>query len=832
MNRAQKAIKLVNRVQQRPGWLAFPVAVWKKFGDDQAGNLAALVAYYAFASIFPLLLVLVTVLGIVLRDHHGLETEIRDSAVKNYGPLGDDLLKGLTSLHQTGPALAIGILLTFFGARGVANAMQNALNSVWEIPKADRPGFPWNYLRSFGLILAVGLGEIATSVLSSFISGGDLLPGFAIKILAALVTLVLNIGLFWLAFRLATANTISWRELRLGAIMGGIVWQLLQLVGGYYIGHQLAHSQSLYGSTFGIVLGLMAWLYLQAEATLYVAEANVVWARKLWPRSLAAPPHTAEDVRAYQLYAEAEARKKDETVSVTVPGPADDEKMPAGSPVTTRTEPETSAASGPQARGEDLMTQATTGNSRPSTAPHVIVIGAGFAGLYAVKSLRKAKFRVSLIDRNLYSTFQPLLYQVATGGLNPGDVSYAVGGYAGKYGARYLRGTLTGIDPGARRITLDDGREMTYDYLILATGVSASHFGIKGADEFTYGLYTRRDAVALRDRLMADVEGLSEGAPDSVLDVTMVGGGATGVELAGTVAELRDTVLRGTFPDVNSSRIHVRLVEAQSELLTPFDAKLRAYTRDQLVKRGVDVRLDTAIAEVTPDRVILKNGQDLHSDITVWTAGVAAPPEAKQWGLPQGRAGRIATGPDLRVTGQDRIFAVGDIGLVTDNPTPQLSQPAIQMGRFAAEQIRLIEAGQPTGTFHYHDKGQAATIGRRSAVIELAHGPDLRGTLAWLGWLGLHLFYLLGGRNRISAIINLTWRYMTWGHGGTVIVGDEPSSGARPEPAAFRPGAPGRPSRSLAGQPEPGGQPDGQPQRGGQPENDGQPAPAQARPSP
>ena len=267
---------------------------------------------------------------------------------------------------------------------------------------------------------------------------------------------------------------------------------------------------------------------------------------------------------------------------------------------------------------------------------------------------------------------------------------------------------------------------MAYDYLILATGVSASHFGIKGAEEFTYGLYTRRDAVAFRDRLMADVEGLSEGAPGSALDVTMVGGGATGVELAGTLAELRDTVLRGTFPDVDSSRIHVRLVEAQSELLTPFDPKLRAYTRDQLVKRGVDIRLDTAIAEVTPDRVILKDGRDLHSDITVWTAGVAGPPEAKQWGLPQGHA-PLETGPDLRVKGQDRIFAVGDIGLVTDHPTPQLSQPAIQMGRFAAGQIRLIEAGQPTGSFHYHDKGQAATIGRRSAVIESAHGPRSAG---------------------------------------------------------------------------------------------------------
>jgi NADH dehydrogenase len=441
------------------------------------------------------------------------------------------------------------------------------------------------------------------------------------------------------------------------------------------------------------------------------------------------------------------------------------------------------------------MTLETTGD-RPSTAPRVVVVGAGFAGLNAVKGLKQSGYRVTLLDKHLYSTFQPLLYQVATGGLNPGDVSYAVGGYAREHHARYDRGEVTGIDPETRQITLTDGRQLGYDYLILATGVSASHFGIKGADKFTYGLYTRHDAVTLRDRFMADVERLSEGAPGASLAVTMVGGGATGVELAGTIAELRDGVLRQTFPDVDSSRIHVRVVEMQSELLGPFDKKLRAYTRKQLVKRGVDVQVDTAIAEVSPDRVILKDGRELHSDITVWTAGVAAPPEAKSWGLPQGHNGRVETGPDLRVKDQDRIFAVGDIGLVTDNPTPQLSQPAIQMGLHAAQQILRLEAGQPTETFHYHDKGQAATIGRRSAVIELAKGPDLTGTLAWLGWLGLHLFYLLGGRNRVSAIINLTWRYMTWNHGGTVIVGDEPTDSD--EPAAFRPGAAaGRPSLAI-----------------------------------
>jgi membrane protein len=353
---AERAGRTADGFQQRQRVLAFPVAVWKKFNDDQAGNLAALVAYYAFASLFPLLLVLFTVMDIVLRDHPALKSNLESAAVKNYGSLGSDLTGQLGSFHETGPALVIGILLTFFGARGVANAMQNALNSVWEVPKAERPGFPWSYLRSFGLILVVGLGEIATSVLSGFISGGNILPGFAITILATTVSLIFNIGLFWLAFRLAAAKTVTWRELRLGGILGGIVWQLLQLIGGYYIGHQLAHSKSLYGATFSIVLGLLAWLYLQAEATLYVAEANVVWVRRLWPRSLAPPPQTEEDVRAYQLYAKAEARKADETVSVSLPGPSGDAKppeQPAGSAAASAAEPGKSAVSVPQARGEE-----------------------------------------------------------------------------------------------------------------------------------------------------------------------------------------------------------------------------------------------------------------------------------------------------------------------------------------------------------------------------------------------------------------------------------------------------------------------------------------------
>jgi len=417
-------------------------------------------------------------------------------------------------------------------------------------------------------------------------------------------------------------------------------------------------------------------------------------------------------------------------------------------------------------------------------APHVVICGAGFGGLSAIKRLTRAGMRVTLVDGHLYSTFQPLLYQVATAGLNPGDVAYPAGGFAGRHGAIFRRGELAAIDPASRRIKLGNGLELGYDYLILATGVSASHYGIDGAAEHTLGLYTRRDAIVLRNHLMAGFERLSVG--DGDLAVTVVGGGATGVELAGTLAELRRTVLRATFPDVDPSRVHVRLIEMAPALLGPFHPELGEYARVQLVKRGVEVRLNTRIAEVTAEHVMLADGEKLHSDITVWAAGVAAAEAVAGWGLPQGKGGRIVIGPDLRVQGQDRIFAAGDIAVNPDDPTPQLAQPALQMGRHAAAQIVRLQRQLPTEPFAYHDKGLMATIGRRSAVVQLAgrlRWLRLRGTLAWLAWFALHLVYLLGGRNRVSTLVNLGFRYVAWGHGGAVIVGDEPGDpGGRPGP--------------------------------------------------
>ena len=405
-------------------------------------------------------------------------------------------------------------------------------------------------------------------------------------------------------------------------------------------------------------------------------------------------------------------------------------------------------------------------------AARVVVAGAGFGGLAAVRALARAGIPTTLIDRNIYATFQPLLYEVATGGLTSSDVAYPLRAVTGRHDAVFRHGELAGIDPAARQITLADGGTLGYDYLILATGVAAAYHGVPGAAEYTLGLYTRHDAIVLRDRIMIGLEHISVAGLRGDVTVTVIGGGATGVELAGSLADLRNIALAASFPEIDRERVHVALIEQAPALLGPFHPALRDYTRRQLAARGVDVRLGTAIAEITPRQVVLADGSALPSDVTVWAAGVAAPEAADRWGLPQGRGGRILIGPDLRVTGHDRIFAVGDIALIEDQPLPQLAQPALQMGKHAAGQIGRLEAGRPTVAFRYRDKGIMATIGYRSAVVELPRRVRIHGTLAWLAWLALHLITLLGGRNRITALVNMSWRYLTWQHGGGFIVGD------------------------------------------------------------
>ncbi|HEY5359122.1 MAG TPA: NAD(P)/FAD-dependent oxidoreductase [Streptosporangiaceae bacterium] len=412
--------------------------------------------------------------------------------------------------------------------------------------------------------------------------------------------------------------------------------------------------------------------------------------------------------------------------------------------------------------------------ARSPAGPSVVVIGGGFAGLSALGALKGSGAAVTLVDRNVYSTFQPLLYEVATAGLTAADVAYPLWSVTRKTGARFHKGLLVAADFARRIVRLDDGAELHYDYLILATGVSANFFGIPGADKYSLSLYTRRDAVALRERLMTELESRSWEGNASGLNITIAGGGATGVELAGTLAELRNVALPAAFPEIDPATVRVTLIEQAPALLAAFQPKEQEYARQQLLHRDVDVRLGTAIKELQPDCVLLADGTTVPSTVTVWAAGVAAPDSIGRLSLPHGRAGRLQVGQDLRIEGQDRVFAAGDISVNTDDPVAQLAQPAIQEGRHAARQIQRLMAGQGTEPFSYHDKGIMATIGSRSAVVELPVGLRLRGTLAWLAWLALHLWTLLGGRNRIVAFVNLSWRYLTWSRGGGIIVGDDP----------------------------------------------------------
>jgi NADH:ubiquinone reductase (H+-translocating) len=410
---------------------------------------------------------------------------------------------------------------------------------------------------------------------------------------------------------------------------------------------------------------------------------------------------------------------------------------------------------------------------RAAGQPEVLIIGGGFAGLSALEALAHSGARVTVVDRNVYSTFQPLLYQVATAGLTSADVAYPLWTATGRRDAAYRKGELAAVDLDKRIVTLAAGETLSYDYLIIATGVSAAFFGVPGAAEHALSLYTRRDSVALRNTLMDQLELRNEGRTDPELDITVVGGGATGVELSGTLAELRNVALPAVYPNIDRSMFRVRLIEMGSVLLAPYHDSLRRYTRQQLVDRGVEVLLDTAIKEVTAGSVLLADGSEHRSDITVWAAGVTAPADEWSADLLRGRGGRIEVAADLRVTGHDRVFAVGDVCVNVENPIAQLAQPAIQQGRHAGEQVARLVAGEPTRPFRYHDKGTMATIGRHAAVCELRGGIRLRGTIAWFAWLGLHLIYLLGNRNRVVTLVNLTWRYLTWSRGGGVIVGDD-----------------------------------------------------------
>ncbi|MGA9856888.1 MAG: YihY/virulence factor BrkB family protein [Solirubrobacteraceae bacterium] len=297
--------------QQRSKGLAIPIAVFKKFGDDQGGNLAALVAYFAFFSLFPLLLVLTTILGFVLRDHPSMQQSVENSVLKQLPIIGSQIQ--LHSLKGSVAALVIGLVTSLLAGLGVTGAAQNALDRVWAIPFKDRPNFLQSRLRGLGLLAFLGVLFLISTVISGSVSGG--FGSVGDKIIGYLIAVIVNFMLFFAAFRAMTASAIPNRDLRIGVIVAGVLWTVLQSIGGYYIGHVLKHQSSA-GKTFGLVIALLVWLHLGAQLMLYSAEINVVVTRRLWPRSLFGPPEAPADKRTLRALAKVEERSDEQHVDV------------------------------------------------------------------------------------------------------------------------------------------------------------------------------------------------------------------------------------------------------------------------------------------------------------------------------------------------------------------------------------------------------------------------------------------------------------------------------------------------------------------------------------
>lgn len=424
-----------------------------------------------------------------------------------------------------------------------------------------------------------------------------------------------------------------------------------------------------------------------------------------------------------------------------------------------------------------------------AVVPKVVVVGAGFGGIEVARHLADRPVDLTLVDKNNFHTFQPLLYQVATAGLNAADVAHVVRGlFQGQRNLRFRQATVTGVDWDARTVLLDGQPPLPFDHLVLAAGASVTHFGTPGAAEHGFALYTLPDAVRLRNHVVERFETAAAKAAagerdDGALTFVVVGGGPTGVETAGALAELFAMVFRKDYPELDVSRARILLVELQDHLLGPFGARSRKHALDTLRSRGVDVVLGTGVSEVTPTTVMLTTGEVLPCCTLVWAAGVRANPLADLLGLEQGRAGRVVVGPDLRVPGRDGVWVVGDLAAATDAKgelLPQLAPVAMQGGRHVARQIGRLADGKASEPFRYRDKGTMATIGRRAAVAELPGRIRLKGGPAWLAWLGLHLVFLVGKRNRASVLLNWAWNYLTWDRGPRLLLRPDADPTRRP----------------------------------------------------
>jgi NADH:quinone reductase (non-electrogenic) len=415
--------------------------------------------------------------------------------------------------------------------------------------------------------------------------------------------------------------------------------------------------------------------------------------------------------------------------------------------------------------------------------PQVVIIGAGFGGLSAAKALARSPFEVTVIDQHNYHLFQPLLYQVATAGLSPSDIASPIRSIlSAETNANVVLAKVSGVDL-PRREVIAEGRRIPFDYLIAATGAQHAYFGHDDWAGHAPGLKTIDDATYLRRRILLAFE-KAETEPDPeerrrLLNFVVVGGGPTGVEMAGAIAELARRALASDFRNIDPRSARIILVEAAPRLLTAFDPPLSDIARRSLEHLGVEVKLGTAVTDCDGGGVTM-GGERIESRTLIWAAGVQASPAGAWVGAETDRAGRVKVEPDLSIPGHPHVFAIGDTASVTDphgKPLPGVAPVAKQQGQYVAKLLKARIRGESIGPFRYRDFGSLATIGRKAAVVQIGRAR-LSGFIAWLMWSVAHIYFLIGFRNRIVVAMNWLWNYVTFQRGTRLITG---LSGSRVE---------------------------------------------------
>src|ERR1700730_13688062 len=411
------------------------------------------------------------------------------------------------------------------------------------------------------------------------------------------------------------------------------------------------------------------------------------------------------------------------------------------------------------------------------TTPRVVIVGAGFGGLTAARALARAPAHITVIDRQNHHTFQPLLYQVATAGLSPSEIAAPIRSILrGRDNVEVLLGEVTGFDL-ARRLVETPEQKIPYDYLVVAAGASHAYFGHDDWEPFAPGLKTIEDALEIRRRVLLAFE-LAErqaaaGESGFPLNFVIVGAGPTGVELAGTLAEISRHALLHEFRAIDPKSTQILLIEGGPRVLPTYPEELSSSAQEQLQKLGVEVRTSAMVTAVEPGAVRVGETR-LAATVILWAAGVAASPLGKKLGAPVDRAGRVLVNPDLSVPGHPEVFVVGDLAAMKDENgkwLPRVAPVAMQEGKATAHNIGNELRGEPRKNFHYWNKGSLATIGRAAAVADFGK-IHVSGFLAWLSWLFIHIFFLIGFRNRLIVLIQWAWSYLTYQRGARLITGD------------------------------------------------------------